>query len=47
MNIELNVRSEKVRPGAWKRHVAILGLVQLGLGLIYLETVPRFYNDEP
>lgn len=47
MSSELRVPSETVRPAAWKRHVAILGVVQLGLGLIYLETVPRFYNDEP
>lgn len=30
----------------WKHALAILVLVQLALGMIYLKTVPRFYNDE-
>lgn len=40
-------RALSVRAAGWKREVVILALAQLGLGLIYLKTVPRFYNDEP
>ncbi len=31
---------------SWKQHIVILIILQFALGLIYLKTVPRFYNDE-
>jgi hypothetical protein len=37
---------EQAATGAWTRDVILLVVAQLVLGLVYLKTVPRVYNDD-